>query len=100
MICAVCGRDVVWTDLWPGVNGDRPICYEGGEDCTERLMGALGITREGGWLASGPWGPEPPPEGIMEWMRTSMEFRELLDATIEMLRELPCAGSNGSGKGS
>lgn len=91
MICAVCGVETVYYHLWPGVDGDRPVCWEGGcesDGPNSKLLAALGIVRENGWLTSGPWGAEPPPEGLLAWFENAPPaFRESVDQEIRRLRE-------------
>ena len=87
MICAICGRESLYCHLWPGAGGDRPVCWEGGCESDEKLTAALGVVREAGWLTSGPWGQEPPPEGLHAWFEHApQDFRERVDAEIEKLR--------------
>ncbi len=87
MTCSVCGVETIYYHLWPGVEGDRPVCWEGGCESDEKLTSALGIVREGGWLTSGPWGPKPPPEGLNSWFEHApLEFRKRVDEEIGKLR--------------
>jgi len=88
MTCAVCGVETVHYHLWPGVGVDRPVCFEGGCASDEKLTEALGIVRKDGWLTSGPWGPEPPPVGLLAWFEHApQKFRERVDEEIGKLRE-------------
>ncbi len=90
-ICAVCGVETVHYHLWPGVGGDRPVCWEVGcasDGPNSKMLADLGIVRENGWLTSGPWGLEPPPDGLLAWFKNApQEFRERVDEEIAKLKE-------------
>lgn len=93
--CAICCREIDCYHLWPGVETKHPVCFKAGVyGCggDNELMRELGIVREDGWLVRGPWGDEPPPEGLAEWFANPpQDFREKVDAAVEKLRSRLCS---------
>ena len=86
--CAICGHSTVHYRFWPGVHGDRVVCFADPCESDAVLLHALRIVRdEDGHMHGGPWGSRPPPQGVQSWMeRAPLAFRISVDTEIEALR--------------